>query len=73
MPKEKYRRAVDCFRLSDKIRAKHLLYKDFQDERTDINKFVFYLFLQQNELQAKYGKDENGDIGYGLAYVPKDS
>ncbi len=65
-----YRNVNDCFKLSDKIKAQHELYEDFKNERTDIQKFVFYLWLQKNELKAKYGKDHNGNLGYGLEFVP---
>lgn len=65
-----YRKVNDCFKISKKIRAQHELFNDFLNERKDIQKFIFYLWLQENELKAKYGKDENGNIGYGLEYVP---
>ena len=67
-----YRKVNDCFKLSDKIRAQHELFADFQKERTDTKKFTFYLWLQKNELKAHYGKDHNGDFGYGLEFVPNE-
>lgn len=66
-----YRPASQCFEISDTIRAAHHLYEDFTQERKDINKFTFYLWLNQNQLNAKRGKDENGNFGYGLKYVEK--
>ena len=66
-----FRPVNDCFKKSENIRAQHNLFKDFKQERTDILKFYFYIWLQKNELKADYGKDENGDIGYGLEYIPK--
>lgn len=74
MNKRKYRVLTECFTLSDTIRASHLLFKDLQEERTDIQKIVFYLFLQTNELGAVRGNDPNtGDIGYGLRYIPRNT
>ncbi|MDH5414468.1 MAG: hypothetical protein OEW87_10050 [Flavobacteriaceae bacterium] len=65
----KYRSVNSCFKTSDKIRACHLLYEDFLQERTDTSKFIFYLWLNKNELGAKRGKDES-DFGDGLEYRP---
>jgi len=65
----KYRPVAECFELTDKIRASHLLFDDFKDERTDIQKFVFYTWLMDNKMGAKVGKDENGDMGYSLKYI----
>ena len=65
-----YRPINNCFKTSDKIRAQHELFEDFKQERQDVQKFIFYLWLQENKLKAKYGKDEKGNIGYGLEYVP---
>jgi hypothetical protein len=65
-----YRKINDCFKISETIRAKHLLYEDFKQERIDITKFIFYLWLQENQLKAKIGKDENGYLGHGLEFVP---
>lgn len=70
--KKDFRPARECFKLSDKIRASHELFNDFQQERTDIQKFIFYLWLQDNELGAKRGKDENGNLGYGLEFVKQE-
>lgn len=70
---KKYRPAQDCFELSDDIRCMHLLYDDFKHERTDISKFVFYLWLHENKLGAKYGKSKSGNIGYGLKYIAKNT
>lgn len=67
-----FRPVNDCFEKSDTIRAQHLLYEDFKQERTDINKFIFYLWLQDNPLEAKRGKDEKGNLGYGLKYIPNE-
>ncbi len=72
----KFRPVNQCFEKSDTIRANHLLWKDFQKERTDIvgmgvYKFVFYGWLMDNELKAKHGKDENGNLGYGLRFIEK--
>lgn len=67
----KYRPARECFKVVEGIRASHLLYKDFMQERTDMGKLPFYIWLQENELKAKRGQDENGWFGYGLEYVPK--
>lgn len=66
-----YRPASECFRKSDVIRANHLLFEDFKQERNDISKFIFYLWLNSNELGAKFGKDEKGNLGYGLEFVHK--
>ncbi len=65
-----YRPVKECFKKSDKVRAQHLLFNDFKQERTDIKKFFFYVWLNENELKATFGKDEKGDVGYGLEYVP---
>lgn len=65
----KYRSVGTCFVKSDIIRAQHLLYDDFLNERKDIVKFIFYIWLNENELQAKFGKDENGDFGWGLEFI----
>lgn len=65
----KYRPIKDCFKLDKNIRAQHLLFEDFKEERTDIAKFHFYLWLQDNEFKAPYGKDEKGNFGYGLKYI----
>lgn len=69
--KQKYRPVAECFSRSDKIRAQHLLYEDFQQERTDIEKLVFYLWLQENSMQATRGTDENGYLGFALQYIIK--
>jgi hypothetical protein len=65
-----YRQARQCFELSDKITACHKLFEDFQQERTDIQKMIFYIWLDQNELKANRGKDSNGNFGYGLKFIP---
>lgn len=69
--KNPYRRINDCFKKSDTIRAQHVLFDDFKQERTDVMKFTFYLWLGKNELQTNRGKDENGNLGFGLEYIPK--
>jgi len=66
----KYRPVNDCFKTSEKIKAQHELFEDFKQERKDVAKLHFYLWLQINELKADYGKDDNGNIGYGLEYIP---
>lgn len=71
---EEFRPINQCFEKSDTIRAQHLLWDDFRKERTDVKdrglyKIAFYIWLDENELGAKYGKDENGNIGYGLKYI----
>ncbi len=71
-----YRPIADCFERSDAIRAKHLLWADLQQERTDIAesgqyKMAFYMWLDRNELGAAVGKDEEGNLGYGLKFIPK--
>lgn len=66
-----YRPVNDCFEITDKIRANHLLFEDFKKERTDVSKFVFYMWLEQNELKAKRGKDEKGNMGFGLKYIDR--
>lgn len=68
----KYRPINQCFKKSNKIRAQHLLYDDFKQERKDISKFIFYLWLNDNELKAKRGNDEEGAFGWGLEYVAKE-
>jgi hypothetical protein len=65
-----YRKINDCFKRSDTIRPDHLLYKDFLQERTDISKFIFYIWVQKNELKARRGKADSGDLGHGLEYIP---
>lgn len=69
-------RPVDqCFEKSDTIRAQHELWEDFLQERTDLGKgnqtykFAFYVFLNENKIGATYGKDEKGNIGYGLRFI----
>jgi hypothetical protein len=66
-----FRPVHECFEISDEIRAQHNLYEDFKQERTDIKKFIFYLWLHENPLNAKYGKDNSGSFGYGLKFIPK--
>lgn len=65
-----YRPVNDCFELCDEIRANHLLFADFQNERKDITKFIFYLWILRNEKGAKKGKDENECMGLGLRFIP---
>lgn len=70
----KYRPINDCFEVSDKIRAKHLLFEDYfhgerKGEYLPAMKLAFYLWLNKNELSAKWGKDENGDFGHGLKFI----
>ena len=65
-----YRPVNECFKVSDEIRANHVLFEDFKQERRDVIKFTFYMWLQENQLKAKRGKDKNGNFGYGLEYVP---
>lgn len=72
-----FRPVLKCFEKCDIIRAQHHLWEDFQQERTDIKKngiykVAFYLFLKKNELKADYGKDKEGNIGYGLHFISKD-
>ena len=70
-----FRKIGQCFKKCNQIRAKHLLWEDFKKERTDITgrgleKIAFYVWLDRNELKADFGKDESGDFGYGLEYIP---
>ena len=70
-----FRPINDCFERSETIRAQHLLWEDFQKERTDIQgdryyKMVFYIALSENHWGAKRGKSDDGSFGYGLRYIP---
>ena len=67
----KYRPVNECFKKVDKITASHKLFNDFKSERNDTTKFIFYLWLMENQLKSKFGKDDFGDSGWGLEYVPK--
>ena len=66
-----YRRATDCFRESDKVRAAHLLYEDFRQERTDIPKLIFYIFMQENYMGLIGEDPDNRCTGYALEFIPK--
>ena len=65
----KYRPVNECFKTTNKVRASHLLYEDFLEERTDVSKFIFYLWLFQNDLGAIRGKDKDGNAGYALEFI----
>ena len=75
--KNKFRPVELCFKKSDEIRARHLLWNDFIIERTDlkegmgVHKVAFYLWLDENIYSTEHGKDEEGNLGYGLKYIPK--
>ena len=62
------------FEKSDTIRAQHLLWEDVLKVRPDMrgvsNKMRFYMLLNQNPWGATWGKDERGDLGLGLRFVP---
>ncbi len=74
--KKKFRPVALCFEKSDEIRARHLLWGDFRKERTDfkegtsVNKVAFYLWLKEDICSTEHGKDEDGNLGYGLKYIP---
>ncbi|KKL71378.1 hypothetical protein LCGC14_2095530 [marine sediment metagenome] len=74
----KFRPVPLCFEKSDTIRARHLLWEDFRLERTDlkegtgVHKVAFYLWLADNDLCAKQGKDKEGNLGYRLKYIPNE-
>ena len=76
--KSKFRPVALCFEKSDEIRARHLLWNDFRIERTDlkegtgVHKVVFYLWLTDNDLCAEHSKDDEGNLGYGLKYIPNE-
>lgn len=65
-----YRPALECFEEADECRASHLLFEDFQQERTDIPKFVFYLFLL-NEYSHLFGIAPDGNSGYKIKFIHK--
>lgn len=72
-----YRPMEECFERCDTIRAQHLLWEDMQKERADLQhrgnlryKMAFYMLLDQNKWKAKSGKDQNGNFGYGLRFIP---
>ncbi len=67
-----YRKVNDCFNKNVVVKASHELYEDFKRERTDISKFVFYLWLERNELETIRGKDKNGNHGFGLEFIPNE-
>ena len=64
-----YREGLDMWEESDTVRCSHLLYEDLKQERTDIPKFHFYLFLIDN-YRHLYGKSKAGNMGYKLKYKP---
>ena len=66
-----YRPAKECFEEAKEGRAMHLLFEDFQQERTDIQKFFLYLFFQ-NEYSHLYVKCEDGNMGYKIRFINKD-
>jgi len=65
-----YRKGLEMWEESDSVRCSHLLYEDLKKERTDIPKFHFYIFLQENYSHLR-GKSEAGNMGYKLKYIPK--
>ena len=65
----KHRPVKECFCLSEEITPMHILYNDFLQERNDISKFWFYVWLEKNELKASRGKAKDGNLGYGLMYI----
>jgi hypothetical protein len=64
-----YRKGLDLWEESETVRCSHLLFEDLQQERTDITKFIFYIFLLQNYRHLR-GKSKEGNLGYRLKYVP---
>lgn len=69
--KSEFRPVIECFELCDKIRPSHLLYNDFLQERKDVPKMHFYIWLEKNELKAKRGKADDGNLGFGIKYKSK--
>lgn len=67
-----YRPAKECFEEAEEYRSMHLLFEDFQQERTDIQKFFVYLFFQ-NEYSHLYGKAKDGDMGYKIKFIKQDA
>ena len=68
------RPAGECFELCDTIWPRDSLYGAFLKERTDIDKFVFYLWLDDHakKIGAKYGIDKHeGNAGWGLKFIPR--
>ena len=69
-----HRRFIECFETSNEIRACHKLWEDFTKDRPEIRgrklyKIAFYVSLEKNEHNAKRGKDNKGNYGFGLKYV----
>lgn len=64
----------DHFEKSNTIRAQHLLWEDVIKQRPDLKgvryKMAFYMLLGENPWGAVWGKDEKGDLGLGLRFVP---
>jgi len=57
------------FEESGEIRPAHLLYKDLQTVRPDINKFEFCV-VAQIARDGYDGKASNGDLGWSLSLRP---
>jgi hypothetical protein len=64
-----FRKGLDMWEVSDEVRCSHLLYEDLKQERTDIRKFHFYIFLLENYSHLR-GKSEAGNLGYKLKWKP---
>jgi ferritin len=71
MSDQVYRPAKECFKETDTPRAAHLLFQDFQDERTDIGKLPFYMFLQETYPTLRGIDSSNNCLGYKLQYISK--
>lgn len=69
--KNPHRPLIECFKISDKVTASHVLWEQFYNgERKDIPKLIFYVRLHDNYGMPRE-KDEQGNLGYHLEFVPK--
>jgi hypothetical protein len=60
-----FKALAECFKASDKITAKHIIYGQFINYlKKPLPKVIFYIIM--DELFGCDGKDEKGDLGYKL-------
>lgn len=65
-----FRPLEECFEESETVTAQHILFKDYQREAPACPKIFFYIVMEKVYGPARY-KDERGDLGFKLRFVPK--
>lgn len=65
------RPAKDCFTLSRVIKTTEELRDSYDIDMPGVSQYAFNAWLLENELKAKVGISNDGSIGYGLEYIPK--